>query len=240
MNELSVVVPYDASTETLFSFIDELSFYLMENPGDVDVIIVANESTGLGQESVKRIRGKYPWLKFSVLLRKKHHEYGALVRFGIAYSLSLYVVVVSPYGENDISIIGQMLGQMRRGVQLVQTTRLVNEGDRRLESLKFRVYQGIYRFWVTVLLGQRIKDSTYMFKMFDRVMVQTLGLSQNGYSISPEITLKVLLAGGRISTMSSKMKTAPINRNFKLYREGLGFGWVLLRGLLHRGGLKWF
>jgi len=240
MNELSIIVPYEASTETLPAFIDDLSTYLMENPADIDVIVVANESAGLNQADLKALRSKYPWLKFNILLRKKYHAYGALVRFGIAYSSSRYVLVISPYGEDDLSVIGQMLKEMRQGAQLVQTTRVANERDRRIESVRFRAYQDIYRFLIRVLLGCSIKDSTYMFKMFDRPLVQALGLSQNGYSISPEITLKVFLAGGKISSISSTMKIAPINQNFKLYREGLGFGWVLWQGFLHRVGIAWF
>ena len=240
MNELSIIVPYDASTLTLSDFIDDLSAYLMENPGDIDIIIVANESAGFNQEIVRKIRGKYPWLKFKILLRHNCHGYGSLVRFGMAYSSSRYVVVVSPYGEDDLSIIGQMLKKMREGAQLVQTMRLDNESDRRIESLRFRAYQNIYRRMIKVLLGYEIKDSTYMFKMFDRPLALALGLSRNGYSISPEITLKVLLAGGKISYISSRMKLAPINKNFKLYKEGFGFGWVLWRSFLHRLGILWF
>ena len=40
MNELSIIVPCLASIEGLPEFIDELVEYLMENPGDVETIVV--------------------------------------------------------------------------------------------------------------------------------------------------------------------------------------------------------
>jgi len=240
MNELSVVIPYLSKTEALPTFLDELATYLMENPADVDVIIVANEDTDLDQYSVKQLRSKYSWLKLTILKRKRYRGYGSLMRFGIAYSTSRYVVLLSAYGDDDVGMISRMLKEIRKGAQLVQATRLPNEADRRIVSLKFRIYQNIYRFLIRILLCADIKDSSYSFKMFDRIFIQGLGLTQNGYSVSPEITLKTLLAEGKIVYISSKMKVAPINKNFKLYREGLGFVWLLVRGMFHRFGILWF
>ena len=215
MNELSVIIPYLSSSETLASFIDKLSVYLMENPGDVDVIIVANEGAGLSESTVKQFREKYSWLKLKVLQRKgKFRSYGALVRFGIAYSTSRYAVLVSPYGEDDISLINEMLRKIRKGAQVVQVTRYSSEADTKIIPLKYRMYQFIYRFLIKGFLGFKISDSTYGYKMFDRIFIQALGLTQNGYSICPEITLKALLAGGKVEYLSPSIAPQPVNKNF--------------------------
>jgi hypothetical protein len=133
-----------------------------------------------------------------------------------------------------------MLTKIRLGAQVVQATRYTRKGLTLKVPFRFRLYQDIYRFLTRVLLGFRISDSTYGFKMFDRIFIQAIGLNQNGHSICPEITIKALLAGGRVEYITSTNKSIPINRDFKLYQEGLGYFYLLSRGLVHRLGILWF
>lgn len=241
MNELSIVIPCISSIEALPEFIDELAFHLTNNPSDIDIIVVVNEKIPSTGRLIHYVKKKYPWLKFELLQRAGNsRSYGALARFGMAYSTSRYVVLVSPYGEDDICLITSMLTQIRKGAQLVQATRYASNEEAKGVRLRFRIYQYIYRALARVLLGVKISDSTYGFKMFDRVFVQALGVTQNGYSICPEITFKVLLAGGKVEYISSDFKSTPLKKDFKLYKEGFGYLWVLLRGFAHRIGVLWF
>jgi len=241
INELSIIIPCVSTIEPLPRFIDDLARYLMENPSDVDLIVVANPSANGLEKVIEHGRKQHPWLKLTILQRTgKDVLFGALARFGIAYSGSRYVVLVSPYGENDISIIPEMLRRIRQGAQVVQATRYTKAEDARSVPLLYRFYQYIYRFLTKLFLGVKITDSTYGFKMFDRAFTQALGLAQNGYSISPEITLKAVLAGGRVEYVPSTANLSPLNKDFKLYREGLGYLWLLIRGAAHRMGILWF
>lgn len=241
MTELSVILPCMSSTDMLNGFMDDLAVYLMENPSDVEIIVVANESASSSASIIEYVGKRYAWLKITMLQRKgKKRSYGALVRFGLAYSASRYAVLVSPYGEDDLSIITQMLNKIRKGSQVVQATRYSSVEDSRSVRLRFRIYQYIYRLLSQLLLGLKISDSTYGFKMFDRVFIQALGLTQNGYSICPEITLKGLLAGGRVEYVSSTARSTKRITDFKLYKEGFGYLWLLIRGFGHRIGILWF
>jgi len=240
MSELSIIIPCVSSIVTP-QFIDELAIYLASNPSDVDIIVIVNERVPSIGRLVHYVRKKYPWLKFEILQRSGgSRRYGALARFGLAYSTSLYAVLISSYGENDISVIPKMLSKIREGAQVVQATRFLTVTDAKKVPLRFRIYQTIYRFLTKVFLGFRISDSTYGFKMFDRLFIQAMGLNQNGYSICPEITFKALLAGGRVEYIASSMKSTPINKDFKLYEEGIKYLWLLIRGFGHRLGLLWF
>jgi len=241
MNELSIVLPCVSTVDTLPEFIDQLAMYLMDNPSETDVIVVANEEVSSIGRLVHYVHRKYPWLKFEILLRTGHKRgYGALARFGIAYSTSHYVVLVSPYGNDDISIINLMLKKIRKGCQVVQVTSKFSrtEGDRK--QVMFNFYRLIYRYLVRILVGVKIKNATNSYKMFDRVFVQAIGLTRNTYSICPEITIKVLLAGGKLKYLTSKSRAAPIDTDFKIYREGVNYFWLLMRGFMHRLGILWF
>ncbi len=241
MNELSILVPCPSNIDSLPGFIDVLSQYLMTNPADAEVIIITNENEKSIISVADYIQKKYPWLKLRLLQKKgESNPYGALIRFGLAYSLSRYAVIVSPYGEDDISIINEMLGLIRKGAQVVQASRYSSPDDWSTVPVRFRIYQYVYRFLTKLMTGLNISDSTYGFKMFDRVFIQSLGLMQNGYSICPEITLKALLAGGKVTYISSRFKTIPFNKGFRLYKEGAGYAWLLIRSFLHRIGIFWF
>jgi len=241
MNELSIIIPCLSSVEMLPQFIDELLVSLMSNPSDVDVILVANGGVSGISHIVHYVHKNYPWLKFEVFQRKNSSKnYGALVRLGLAYSTSRYAVLVSPYREDDVTLIFSMLNKIRTGCQVVQATRYAYPKDTKRVQLRFRVYQFVYRSLTRILLAFQISDSTYAFKMFDRLFIQALGLTQNGYSICPEIALKTLLAGGRVEYISSKYETAAINKDFKLLKEGFGYFWLLIRGFGHRIGIAWF
>jgi len=220
---------------------DELSVYLMSNPADIDLIVVANEQVPKTEEVLAYVRNKYPWIKFTMLrLNGSLRSYGALVRFGLAYSTSQYAVLLSTHADDDISLIPSMLAQMRKGSQVVQAVRYTDDKSKKCIQFRFKLYQYIYRALTRLLLRLDINDSTYGFKMFDRVFLQALGLSQNGFSISPEITIKALLAKGKVTYLVSSCKNVPLNRDFKLYKEGIGYLWLLYRGYLHCLGISWF
>ena len=241
MNELSIIIPCVYSTDRLPRLIDELSTYLMANPTDVDLIVVANEQVVNAEEVLGYVRGKYPWIKFTMLrLSGGLRSYGALVRFGLAYSTSQYAALLSVHGDDDISLIPKMLAEMRKGSQVVQAVRYADADCRKGIPLRFKLYQHIYRALTRLFLGLNISDSTYGFKMFDRIFLQALGLSQNGFSISPEITFKALLAKGKVTYLVSSCKNVPLSKDFKLYREGVGYLWLLYRGFLHCLGIRWF
>ncbi len=242
MNELSIVIPCVSSADMLPGFIDQLAKHLMANPSEIDVIIVANETVQAMDDIVHHVRTRYPWLKFEVLQRAgTKRNYGALARFGIAYSTSKYIVLVAPSGEDDVSIIVQMLQKIRKGPQVIQAISEVSKAESNSKQIKFNLYRSIYRFFTKLMVGIEIKSATNRFKMFDRVFVQALGLTQNGHSICPEITFKVLLAGGEVVYMPSNFKFAPVSKGFKLHREGIGYFWLLVRGFAHkRLGILWF
>jgi Glycosyl transferase family 2 len=243
MDELSIVIPVLSEFEKLPSFIDELVEYLKANPGDIDVIIVVDEIITSPESIMAYVSEKYPWLKFRVLQRTGKgsiQNYGAMVRFGMAYSMSKYVVLVSPHGEDDLSIIAVMLKKIRSGCQVVQATRFTSKGSAKNVTFLFRVFQVLYRLSMRLLAGLNISDSTYAFKMFDRVFIQTLGISRNRFSVCPEITIKSLLAGGRVEYIASTVKPIKGIKEFKLMREGSGYFLVILRALMHRIGVRWF
>lgn len=241
MNELSIIIPCVSSVEAVPKFIDMLAAYLMSNPSETDIILAVNEKAGDVGEVVNYVQKKYPWLKFEALQRSGGpRSYGALARFALAYSTSQYAVLVSPHDQEDIALINGMLQKIKQGNQVVQAISPHSEADTNLKQILFNIYRSIFRLLAQLMVGVNIKSATNSFKMFDRVFVQATGLTQNGHSICPEIIFKVLLANGGVDYITSNIKSKPIDKDFKVYKEGIGYLWLLIRGLMHRLGILWF
>ncbi|MBI4450083.1 hypothetical protein HY634_03425 [Candidatus Uhrbacteria bacterium] len=240
MNEVSIVVPCMTSMEVLPPFLDQLASYLMANPSDTDVVVVANDEDPHRDAIVRFMRERYPWVQFTLLERVgAARRFGALARFGIAYSTSRYVAIVSPYGDDDLGVLPKMLSALHHGAQIAQATRYAGASDAAQILFRFQVYQRVYRTCIGVLLGHVVTDSTYGYKMFDRVYLLALGLTQNGYALSAEITLKGLLGGGRVAYVPTMPKRGRIG-DFRLLRDGPAYAWLLMRGVAHRVGVPWF
>lgn len=240
-NELSIIVPCTGATDVIPSSMDALASYLMANPSDTDVIVVANDAPERLDAIVRDVRARYPWMQFTLLRRVGDaRRFGALARFGIAYSTSRYVAIVSPYGEDDLGALPTMLAALRKGAQVAQATRYASATDAARVSRRFRIYQQVYRACTRLLLGCTVTDSTYGYKMFDRVYLLALGLTQNGYALCPEITLKAMLGGGRVAYVPTVPRPSGARGDFFLFRDGPAYAWILLRGAFHRLGVPWF
>src|SRR2546425_2112091 len=125
--------------------------------------------------------------------------YGAVVRYGVAHGVGRYAICVSADGVDPIQLIPAMYEKMEQGFILAQCSRYLNPGDDSTIPFKYKFFQFFFRLGVRIALGQKIADSTYAFKMFQRREMLGMGLTQNRFNISPEITFKSILRGGRVA-----------------------------------------
>jgi hypothetical protein len=91
-------------------------------------------------------------------------------------------------------------------------------------------------------LGEDIPDSTYGFRGFNRTFMLALGLTARSFAVCPEITFKVLLAGGTVDRVPGTPGGPTLHEQskFRLHNELGGYATVLVRAGLHRAGLRWF
>lgn len=179
----------------------------------------------------------------SVIRRELNRRgYGAVVRHGIAYARGRYAIFVSADRVDPIEYLNEFYVLMESGYDLVQCSRYTNEGDTNTIPFIYKFYQFFYRRLVKIILRTDLKDTTYAFKMFRRRKTLAIGLSQNRFSISPEITFKTLLAGGKITSFAAPQGVRVYGQSkFSFIKEAFGYSYVLLRALLHRTGIVlWF
>jgi dolichol-phosphate mannosyltransferase len=172
----------------------------------------------------------------------KRRGYGAVVRYGVAHAHGRYAIFVSADMVDPIEHLPVFYQMMEEGADLVQCNRYQNPGDTTSIPFIYLFWQFFYRRFVSLILGTKLTDTTYAFKMFKRTDLLAVGLAQNRFSISPEITFKVLLSGGSVQSFAAPQGTR-VNgiSKFKFVKEAYGYGYVLLRSLLHRMGvILWF
>ena len=242
MPELSIIIPSFNEGEFLPSLVDDLFKICIESNLDVEVIISDDASGDETLNTSIELQERYPELNMRILHRyAPQRGYGAIVRYGLAHATGRFAIIVDASGQVPIHLIPEMLQKARNGTHLVQCSRYTNPGDDKEIPRRFKFYQFIYRKLIRIFLGQYLQDSTYGFKLFDRVLIMALGLSSNRFSLSPEITFKVMLCGGKIEFVTGELeKRRHENVKFALYRELDSFAYVLFRAFLHRLKILWF
>lgn len=181
---------------------------------------------------------------FLIRRNLKRRGYGAVVRYGVAHAYGRYAIFVSADMVDPIEHLPVFYQMMESGggVDLVQCSRYQTPGDTDTIPFIYKFWQFFYRRLVKLILGTALSDTTYAFKMFKRRELLAMGLAQNRFSISPEITFKVILSNGKVESFAAPQSTRVFGvSKFKFTKEAFGYGYVLFRALLHRIGIVlWF
>lgn len=242
--DLTVVVPCLNEEENIQLILDQLRDLLIEQAFTSEIVIVDDRSDDRTQELAQSwVSENAGQLRSRLVVRDLHRRgYGAVVRYGAAHGVGRYCIFVSADAVDPIFLIPKLYQEMENGAVLAQCSRYLTDGDANTIPFKYKFFQFFFRIGVRLSLGQFIPDSTYAFKMFRRRETLGLGLSQNRFSISPEITFKSILTGGRIAYVpgAQGVRARGVSK-FVFHKEGLGFGYCLLRAMLHRFKIAyWF
>ena len=244
MPEVSILVPCQNDARTLEPTLGALNATVTHSSLNVETLIIDNESEDETQRIAQDLVQRFPALHMRILARKRLHPgFGSVVRYGMAFANGRYCALVSSDGMDPVELLPDFIKHLRAGTQLVQCTRYFREGDTKNIPQAYRAYQTIYRKAVAWLLGESISDTTYGFRAFDRIFIQALGTSSKRFNICPEMTLKVLLSGGKIEYLPGQPK--PFREGgsakFQLPSEIWGYVFVVVRAALHKWRIfRWF
>ena len=241
--ETSVLVPTLEDARTLAPTLEELNRIIVATGVATEVIVVdANSKDGTIAVATE-MADRLPLLHMRVLvLDRSESGFGRLVRLGMAYAQGRHCFIVMPQARDPLDQLPKMLAELRKGTHLVLCSRYEDKAGTSSVPTRFRVYQAIYRRSIRVVLGEDIPDSTYGFRGFNRTFVLALGLTARSMAVCPEITFKVLLAGGVISRVAGAQSGPTLHEQskFRLSNELGGYVRVLGRAGLHRLGVRWF
>jgi glycosyltransferase involved in cell wall biosynthesis len=243
--ETSILVPTLDDARTLGETIERLNRVVAATGAAAEVLVVDAGSRDGTLAMAADLADRFPLLHMRILVQGRAHAgFGSVVRLGIAYAEGRFCAIVMPDARDPLDVLPKMLTELRAGAHLVLCSRYEDRGGRAEVTVpaRFRGYQAIYRRAIRLLLGYDIPDSTYGFRAFNRTFVTALGLTAHSMAVCPEITFKVMLAGGKVVRVPGA-QTGPMVRahsKFSLPNELVGYGMTLVRAALHRTGLRWF
>lgn len=242
--DLTIVVPCLNEEENIISILDSIRDTISQQSFTSEVVVIDDKSDDRTYELAQRwAQDNKDILPVRVFKRElTRRGYGAVVRYGAAHGVGRYCIFVSADAVDPIHLIPRLYDAMEKGAVLAQCSRYLTTGDDSTIPFKYKFFQFFFRVGVKISLGQYIPDSTYAFKMFRRREMLGVGLSQNRFSISPEITFKSILSGGEIKYVpgAQGVRARGVSK-FIFRKEGIGFGYCLLRALLHRAKIMyWF
>lgn len=241
--ESSILIPTLGDGKTLGATLDELNGVVVATGVATEVIVV---DAGSSDDTVAVAAAKadeLPLLHMRVLVQDGAQTgFGRLVRLGMAYAQGRHCFIVMPDARDPLEQLPKMLAELRSGKHLVLCSRYEDSSGAAGVPRRFRSYQSLYRAAVRQVLQEDIPDSTYGFRGFNRTFVLALGLTARSFAVCPEITFKVLLAGGEIARVPGTPAgpTLHDHSRFRLRNELGGYARVLGRAGLHRAGISWF
>lgn len=242
--DLTIVVPCLNEAENIVLILNNIQEAVGNQSFTTEIIVVDDQSDDQTFTIASKWAKEHAEIPTKVLARPLHRRgYGAVVRYGAAHGVGRYCIFVSADAVDPIHLIPQLYNEMEKGFALAQCSRYIKSEDSHTIPFKYKFFQFFFRLGVRIALGQYIPDSTYAFKMFPRSEMLSVGLSQNRFSISPEITFKALLMKeGKVSYIpgAQGVRQRGVSK-FIFFKEGFGFGYCLMRAFLHRYNLiYWF
>jgi glycosyltransferase involved in cell wall biosynthesis len=242
--DLTIVVPCLNEQENIEPILAALCNTLSKVSFTYEIVVVDDQSDDLTLEVASKFAEKVRDQTLIRVVRRPLHRrgYGAVVRYGIAHGMGKYCTMVSADGVDPIHHLPEFYERMVAGASLVQCSRYLSPSDAETIPFKYKFYQFFFRLFLRMVMGVAIRDSTYAFKMFNRCEMLAVGMKQNRFSVSPEITLKVLLMGGKVDFVAAGqgIRQRGVSK-FKFYKESFGYIYILVRAWLHRTGVAyWF
>jgi glycosyltransferase involved in cell wall biosynthesis len=242
--DLTIVIPCLNEVENIIVTLDNVYEKLKNQHFTYEIIVVddisEDDTFAVANAWAKQHNGLIP---IKVITRSLDRRgYGAVVRYGAAYGTGRYCIFVSADNVDPVHLLPQLYEEMEKGAILAQCSRYIRTGDDSTIPFSYKFYQFFFRIGVRIALGHSIPDSTYAFKMFRRRELLGVGLSSNRFNISPEITFKSILIGGRVSYVPGAQGVRQGGKSkFIFHKEGLGYGYCLIRAFFHRYKLiYWF
>ena len=236
--EVSIIVPCLNEDQNIGTLVDKLVRITGEAEVEAEILIVDDCSDDYTFREALLLSNRYP--NVIALHKGLPRGIGHAIRFGLDHARGRVGVVAMGDGVDPLAAIPDFQRKIvEEGYDLVLLNRYATpEGRLSVPLWPYRVYQTIYRTLCRWATGLPIQDPTYAFRGFDVEFVRSLQLESGGFEISPEITLKTWLRGGRIGELSGLMgRRVSGESKFLFSQQARGFAQVLVKAAVaHRAG----
>lgn len=161
---------------------------------------------------------------------------GNAIRLGIEQARGIMGVVVMGDLVDPLDKIADFKEKIiEEGYKLCLLCRYHERDDYKDIPFSYKFYHWGFRWLSRLLVGIKLKDTTYAFRAFNLDYMRSLGLKGTQFEISPEITFKVFLSGGKICEIKGRQGRRTSGQSkFIFSKAGYGYTKVLIEAALRR------
>jgi glycosyltransferase involved in cell wall biosynthesis len=219
---VSFIVPALNEQDNLAPLVERLLAIERDRRLPCEILIVDDSSNDATYEVGSRLAEQRPQVK--VLHKEPPRGIGGAIRHALPHLRGRVAVVVMADGVDPLEeAVPQFSDKiLKEGCHLVLLSRYATPADSASIPFSYKFFQFGYRFLTRFALGIKYRDTTYAFRAFDAPFARGLGLKSCGFEISPEITFKVILAGGKVGEVAGS-QTRRLRGKSK-FRFGRAFG----------------
>ncbi|MBU4472537.1 MAG: glycosyltransferase family 2 protein [Candidatus Omnitrophica bacterium] len=237
MNEpvdISIIIPCLNEEQNIPQLVHKLDTLIRHHNLKVEVLVVDDCSDDYTFREAFILQKDFPFLR--ALHKGLPRGIGSAIRYGIDHAQGRMGVVIMGDLVDPLGAIVEFQNKIiKEGYHLSLLSRYLAPEDHKNIPLSYKFYQWWYRFLCRFLIGIQVKDITYAFRAFNLDWVRSLNLESSGFEISPEITIKTHLRGGRICEIKGRQgRRMQGESKFLFSKEGFGYARVLLKGIFMR------
>ena len=145
---------------------------------------------------------------------------GAALRTGFQHVSGDVVAIQDADLEYDPNEFREMVKPIEEGLaDVVYGSRLSGGRPQRVHLFWHRVGNDLLTFLTNLLYNSTLTDMETCYKMFKRVVIESIRIRSNGFSVEPELTAKIL------KNRSLRVYEMPISYYGRTYAEGKKISW---------------
>lgn len=198
--KLSIIVPVYNEEKTILQILEKVRNAHL--PVVNEIIVVDDGSTDSTREKLAKVKDA------KVILHKKNQGKGTAVKTGIKNAKGDYILIQDAdleYNPNQIKDLLKPI--LENKAQVVYGTRLDRAPHLRKEEAKhlFILHYFGNRFLslvTSILYGQWLTDMETCYKLFPKKALDAIRLNAKGFEFEPEITVKLMKQGYKITEVS--------------------------------------
>ena len=172
MSKLSIIIPCHNEEKTLPLLFEDLKNEKKNldkiEKIDYEIICVNDGSTDMTLDVLKEYSKKYKYINYVSLSRNFGKE--SAMYAGFKYSTGDYIVVMDADGQDPVSLLPQMLSNIKDGYECVATKRLNRKGEPIIRTFFSKLFYKI----INKISDTKIVEGARDYRMFTRKFINSL------------------------------------------------------------------
>ncbi|MFH1055304.1 MAG: glycosyltransferase [Candidatus Altiarchaeota archaeon] len=207
MVKYSVIIPAYNEDDNLTPLVENLLGVISDD--DWEIVIVDDNSSDKTPEICDKLVKSNPRIR-CIHRRRGDNGMGYALIEGTRSSRGEYVIWVMADRSDKLDIIGEMVGKLDRGYDMVMASRYMRGGSRGELGTDKAIYGSTYTRLARLIFRIPIHDITNAYRGFQREVFDHAMPEAGDFSISPEFAIKAHMNGYKLG----EIPTTYFNRRF--------------------------